>query len=116
MHKLIQPVPLVFTMASGFRFCSLACLITGFTACGYDHDPHRNFVNNNQAMVGMNYKKFWKFVNEKRLSEVILPNGNALYRYRYVGSCIEVLEVDLKTDRIVRAEFEGAEKDCVLNP
>src|SRR6266705_940743 len=53
---------------------------------------------------------------ELLLSEQRLPNGNVERRYRYLGDCVFVVEVDPSAQIFVGARAVGSEKNCILPP
>ena len=54
------------------------------------------------------------------ISKRMLSNGNQEYRFATVLSqklpCIEIFEVDPQTGIILKADFEGTEKNCYIIP
>lgn len=88
--------------------------------------PHQNFVNMLNRQVGKNWmwlRAHHQFPSEETLiSSKELPNGNIEKKYKSTlgfvkkRTCISIYEIDPKTDIIVRADFEGTEEDCVMNP
>lgn len=87
--------------------------------------PHQIFLDSLSRKVGKKWNELpsYQFPPEKNLiSTKILPNGNIEKRYKVTWgfsgqrTCIDIYEIDPKTDIIVGASFEGKETDCVINP
>ena len=98
------------------NYC-LACLvILNATSCVVIM-PHENFKNDLRLWVGANIDSpHYNIKPELLLSTRILDNGNIEYRYRYLGDCVRLFEVDPKSRIILRVGFEGSEKFCILPP
>ena len=83
--------------------------------------PHENFKNGLQLSVG------WSIDSQGYsgegyphllLSQKTLQNSNLEYRYEGDGfpPCIHIFEVNPRTRIIVRADFEGTERNCYITP
>jgi hypothetical protein len=91
-------------------------------------DPHENFIEILHSQIGHKWNEMpsYQFPSEEHLiSSRALPNGNIEKRYKRhkrtwgfgeKGTCIQIYEIDPKTDIIVDAGFEGKKTDCVINP
>jgi hypothetical protein len=79
-------------------------------------DPHENFVNRVNRLPS-NKISDYSFFHEKgrKLSEELLPNGHLLYRFVYANTCNYILEVDPRTNVIVKASYEGERRHCIWN-
>ena len=85
--------------------------------------PHENFKNNLQLYVGLTLNDELGFLENGRarlLSKKMLSNGNLEYRYAsasgYTPPCIIIYEINPERRIIVRADFEGTEKNCHIVP
>ncbi len=95
---------------------ALAALVLLCAACT-SVTPHENFVNNLNSRVGRSIDiPRTDLKPTLLLSERQLQNGNVEYRYRYLGNCVQVYEVDPSTRIIKRATWEGSEKSCIAPP
>lgn len=85
--------------------------------CGsQQYDPnywHQNFVAHLQNQVGT---KLGNYLSERKYTASSLPNGNMAYKVFRGGTCYSILEVDLKTDIIVAATWEGEARHCIIIP
>src|SRR5438046_1758934 len=89
-------------------WCLISC--TGVT-------PSENFKNNLQRRVGRSFDiPRTDITPELLLSTRVLGSGNIEYRYRYLGDCVQIYEVDPKTRIILRADAEGSATSCILPP
>lgn len=84
---------------------------------------HENFVNVIQVSVGRSASSpdfFWNRYPGRRGEVRQLSNGNAEYEYfwggRDYGKCIVYWEVDIRSDKVVAARFEGTRDTCYLVP
>lgn len=113
--------PIFIHMENKLYVLTLAVALFGCTTVS----PHENFKN---ALYG---EKGWpvrigtsidnvdrgSFPDVDALLEIKpLLNGNLEYKYRFFGTCRYMYEVDHDTRKIVRAYFEGSERDCILTP
>ena len=88
-------------------------------------NPHENFKGILHSQIGQKWDEmpYYQIPSEEELiSSRILPNGNMEKKYktlrgwRHNRVCIQIYEIDPKTDIIVDVGFEGSEADCVWNP
>lgn len=104
-------------------FC-LFCIT--FSGCAFFAiDPHENFKAHLNSKIGKKWNELpsHQFPSEEYLvGNKTLPNGNLERRYKITWgfgkkrTCIDIYEIDPKTDIIVGVGFEGKETDCVINP
>jgi len=83
-------------------------------------DPHENYIAILHSKIGYKWNELpaFQFPSEKYLVAVkTLPNGNLEKKYRNDrGTCIDIYEIDPKTNVIIGVGFEGKNEDCVINP
>jgi len=111
-----------------FAKIRLLCLMFPlvFAGCAFfAPDPHENFKTIMHSKIGKKWNELpsYQYPSEEYLfSSRILSNGNLEKRYKIFWGfdkkrmCIDIYEIDPKTDIIVGVDFEGKKKDCVINP
>ena len=96
----------------------LIIAISLFCGCVYP-TAHENFKSNLRLYIGRDINSVQAY-SEEDLRVSVLPNGNSEYRYTIQykygrhGPCTKIFEVDSKTHKIIRADFEGSENDCII--
>lgn len=94
----------------------LAVLVVLCAACT-TVTPHENFANILNGRVGESFDiPRTDLKPPLLLSERQLQNGNVEYRYRYLGDCVQIYEVEPSTRIIRRAAWKGSEKSCIVPP
>ncbi len=106
------------------RFLCFIIMIT-LTGCAFfAPDPHENYKAIMHSKIGKKWNELpsYEFPPEEYLiSSKTLPNGNLEKKYKRTWgfrkrTCIDIYEIDPKTDIIVGVGFEGKKEDCVINP
>jgi hypothetical protein len=101
------------TKTRGVLRVALLAFVTGCATV----TPHENFKNNLRLRIGWSIDaQFYDLQREHLLSTMTLANGHLEYRYRQANDCVEIYEVDPKTRLIVRTDFEGSDKSCIIQP
>jgi hypothetical protein len=93
-------------------------LSSAFIGCTpYNKTPHQNFVDNLvHGTVGTDIRQQAEY---SKFKQSPLPDGNVEFSLtrRYLPErnlCTLIYEVNSKTHRIIRADWEGSERDCIL--
>jgi hypothetical protein len=100
-------------------YCLVVVVVLGCTTV----TPHENYVNHLKWVVGKN----WTWLRDNHqlpggkflVNSKELPNGNVEKKYKWTMgkySCIDIYEIDPKSEIVVRTGFEGADEDCVSPP
>jgi len=99
---------------------AIAATLLPLAAC----DPgasHRNFLQVMGGNVGTNADRQYNY-RVKRRDRLVdtrqLPNGNVEEQFTagHGQRCRVFFEVDQKNQKVVAWRYEGAEKDCAINP
>jgi hypothetical protein len=93
-------------------------LLIALGACA-NADLHDMYVRQMSAHVGHAFNKTTQAQRGTPVSVKTLTNGNMEYQYRHTRfhECIDIYEVDPKTDIVVRYGFiQGPKKDCKWYP
>ena len=101
---------------------ALLFLLSGGGCAHYDYyaeqmtteSGHRRFLETLNGMVGQDITKsqnFW-VRPENKINETRLPSGLIRYRFGSGRYCVQVFDVDPKTNKIVAASFEGSTRQC----
>ena len=99
-----------------FLCVATAVSLGGMSACS-TVTPQQNLNDQLAALEGKRVEIYrYPLRSELLLSERQLENGNLERRYRYLGDCVFVLEVDPVSGTYVRAGAVGSEKSCILPP
>jgi hypothetical protein len=98
-------------------------LLLTVSCSSQQYDPnyqHQLFVQRLQKAVGQGYtlqRNRAGYVQDRALlGETKLTSGHIVYKYRYIRTCIYMLEVDPASDIIVGADWEGEKGDCIHVP
>lgn len=120
-------IALAIRLLTGPTAVGLACLAL-LIGCA---TPHENFARNIRSHIGDKWTELGPaFPPESDLiNSRVLPNGNIEKTYRSTWRfgwdrsveriCIQIFEIDPKTDVILSADFRGernTEEDCVSPP
>jgi hypothetical protein len=75
---------------------------------------HRRFLETLSRMVGQDISKSQSFYvrPERKINEIRLANGLIRYRFGSEKYCVQVFDVDPKTNKIMSASFEGSTRQC----
>ena len=98
------------------RHISYFFLLVTLVACAHE-DLGAMYAAWNKSLEGRQFHKF-DFARNTPKTKQMLSNGNIEYQYNHgLRECIDVLEVNPRTDIIVKASFiEGLKKDCKWYP
>ena len=79
---------------------------------------HQHFLSTLKSMVGQDITKTQSSMAwpNRKIDETAIGNGLVRYRYWYVKDCIEIFDVDARTNMIVSATFEGTTAQCSIPP
>jgi len=72
--------------------------------------PKENFINFQSSLVGKKWNELpnYHVPNDKDpLSSEILPNGNIKNKYKGLGTCILIYEINITNNTIADASSEG---------
>jgi hypothetical protein len=79
--------------------------------------PYQNFKESQRLAVGTSIDLPRTNVRpELLLSQRVLPSGLVEYRYRYLGDCVRIFQVEPASRLIVAASHTGSEHSCVIPP
>lgn len=103
-------------------FIALSMLVT-LLGCVYP-DAHESFKEMLNSFVGEEFIRAKNYYGRTMKWEVTeLPNGNLEYRRtekyppdifkKNPGPCTSIFEVDAKTKKIIRVDWEGSKRDCI---
>jgi hypothetical protein len=102
------------------RKSNIYYFITTILLFGCSHiSPHENFKDALHDSIGRNIDKVPSYEwphKEDLISSKILLSGMMENRYQYGRNCILIFEIDRRTRKIEKSNFEGSETDCVINP
>jgi hypothetical protein len=92
-------------------------LIAAITAGCAITTPYENFKTSERLMVGTSIDLPRTNIRpELLISERPISDGVVEYRYKYLGDCVRVFAVDLKTRVILSASHAGSKTSCVISP
>lgn len=104
------------TVSKVFWFALIAVLLAG---CA-NEKAHENFKGMLERFVGKDIAQARNFFGSDDMEIKKLPNGHSeyrlttLYKFRGYGPCTKIFEVDPTSQKILRADFVGSKRDCIV--
>lgn len=106
----------------GINSCLIFIILHGCTT----YDAHDNYKESLYSFIGKSIEQAKGFYGRERKWEVItLTNGNQEYRFNdenvrsvitknFGGLCTTIFEVDAQSRKIIRADFIGGRRECII--
>src|SRR4051812_47843818 len=105
--------------AGSGQLCVALFALLANLSCSASRTPHENFVEGAMtAMVGQDIRRDLDY---DKFQQSTLPGGNIEFRWVRIfppgeKPCTLIYEVNPRSYIIVRATYDGSERDCVLPP
>jgi hypothetical protein len=98
------------------RYTAAMVLVASIGAC-VTVSPYDNFKESERLMVGTSIDAPRTNIRpELLLSKRSLASGLIEYRYRSMGDCVRIFEVEPKSGSIMSANHTGSEQSCAIPP